>query len=190
MKLAIFGGMFDPPHFGHLTVAERTLSMLQADSMFFVPAASHPMKLEIGHSSAHDRFAMTSLAVKDHPLFSVSDIEINRPGVSYTVDTLEEIRKEYNPEAIFLCIGADNAAIFHKWHRPERIVELCNIVVWKRSTDLTVTSPFTDHMTILDTPLIDVSSTQIRQLVHDGKSIEGLVPDSVREYIVEHSLYL
>ncbi|HET9136908.1 MAG TPA: nicotinate (nicotinamide) nucleotide adenylyltransferase [Candidatus Kapabacteria bacterium] len=189
MKLAIFGGMFDPPHFGHLTLAERTLSILKADRMLFVPAASHPMKSEVGHSNAQDRFAMTSLAVKDHPLFSVSDIEINRPGVSYTVDTLEEIRKQYNPETIFLCIGADNAASFHKWHRPERIVELCNIVVWKRSSDLVITSLFTDQMIMLDTPLIDVSSTQIRQLVHSGKSIEGLVPDAVREYIVEHSLY-
>ena len=189
MRLAIFGGMFDPPHLGHITLAGVTVEQLEVDTMLFIPTGDHPLKQLAGHSQARHRYEMTKLAVKDNPVFEVSGIEIIREGPSYTVDTLEEIQRLYSPEKLYLCIGADNAAIFDRWHDPNRILELSTVVVWRRPGESIPDSPLIGRMQLLDTPLMNISSTEIRNLVREGKSIKDRVPPAVEDYILTHNLY-
>lgn len=188
-KLGIFGGAFDPPHIGHLIEAQYATEELGLSKLLFIPAGDHPLKPQV--SSAEERFEMTRIAIADNPLFKISDIELKRSGKSYTIDTLHQIKKLYPAEELFLIVGIDNADIFSKWHRGDEILEICKVVVLSRMmTDDYVLSPsLLEKITILDSPIIETSSTDIREHITDGKSIRYLVPDTVRDYIYAHGLY-
>ena len=191
-RLGIFGGQFDPPHIGHLIEAEFAAEELGLDKLLFIPTGEHPLKSHPGMTSAKDRYEMTKLAIENNPLFELSDIEIKREGKSFTIDTINQIKKIFSPKELYLLVGIDNAEIFSKWHRIDEILDSCKVVVLSRMmTDEFVLNPaLLEKTTILDSPIIEISSTEIRELVAEGNSIRYLVPDTVREYIDGHKLYM
>ncbi len=188
-KLGIFGGAFDPIHIGHLVEAQYATEELGLDKLLFIPAGDHPLK-PISSSSEH-RLEMTRIAIQDNPIFELSDIETKRAGKSYTIDTVQQIQRLFPANELYLVVGIDNADTFHKWHRMDEILEQCKVVVLSRMmTDDYVLSPsLLEKITILDSPIIETSSTDIRERVEEGVSIRYLVPDKVREYIYSHKLY-
>ncbi|MEP7235145.1 MAG: nicotinate-nucleotide adenylyltransferase [Ignavibacteriota bacterium] len=188
-KLGIFGGSFDPIHIGHLIEAQYAAEELGLEKLLFIPTGDHPLKAQAASSEA--RLEMTKLAIEGNSLFEISDIEIKRTGKSYTIDTVNQVKKLYAPEQLYLLVGMDNVDIFHKWHRIDEILDICKVVVLSRMmTDDYVLSPsLLEKTMILDSPIIETSSTEIRERLEDGKEIRYLVPDSIREYIRSHSLY-
>lgn len=188
-KLGIFGGAFDPVHIGHLVEAQYATEKLGLNKLLFIPTGDHPLKPQ--SASSESRLEMTRIAIQDNPFFELSDIEIKRAGKSYTIDTLQQVKKLYSAEELYLIVGIDNADTFHKWHRINEILDMCKVVVLSRMmTDDYVLSPsLLEKITILDSPIIETSSTDIRERLAEGKSIRYLVPDKVREYISTHELY-
>jgi nicotinate-nucleotide adenylyltransferase len=190
-NLGILGGTFDPPHLAHLIAGERAVEAFELDTLFFIPANIPPHKAQERISSGEHRFAMTQLATQGNDKFEVSRIELNRPGISYTIDTLHEIKQKFSPEKIFLFIGLDQLAIFNTWHESEEIFKAAKVVVMTRPLQkLDEIDPFlVSGVKILSLPLLEISSTDIRARVREGKSVRYLVPEGVREYIAKHKLY-
>ena len=187
---AVFGGSFDPIHVGHLTLARHAREACDLDEVMFVPVGAPPHKAGPA-ASAEDRLAMVTLAIDGEPKTSVSRIEVDRQGKSYTVDTLSALLDEDPNLDLHLLIGADNAVEMGSWHEPERVLELSRVTVlcrpgWHRGR---VPSSLAGRMTFLDSPLIDCSSTEIRTRLLEGASVEGLVADCVTRYIESHRLY-
>lgn len=184
--------MFDPPHLGHLILAELACEQLELDSIIFIPTGTHPLKNDSLYSSSAHRLQMTKLAIEANSKFVLSDREVATSEISYTVDTLEAIATENPNSQLFLLLGMDNIAIFDQWHRTDRILELSTIAVYHRPSDSPVNIPekLSSKITRLKTPLIDISSTVIRERVKKHLSIQYFTPDTVREYILEHQLYI
>ena len=191
MRIGIFGGMFDPPHLGHLILAELACEQLELDSIIFIPTGTHPLKNDSLYSSSAHRLQMTKLAIEANSKFVLSDREVATSKTSYTVDTLEAIATENPNGQLFLLLGMDNIAIFDQWHQTDRILELSTIAVYDRPSDKAVNIPekLSSKITRLKTPFIDISSTVIRERVKKHLSIQYFTPDAVREYILEHQLY-
>ncbi len=191
MRLGILGGSFDPPHVGHLLAAGDACEALQLDRLVFVPAATQPLKLGLAAATADQRLEMVKLLVRGDARFEVDPIEIERKGLSYTVDTLETYAAKYPRAQRFLLIGADVLAAFGKWREPERITSLARLAVLQRAGDaLSLPSlPGKEKPVVLQTRRIDVSSTEIRERIRAGKSIHGFVPESVAAYIAAERLY-
>jgi nicotinate-nucleotide adenylyltransferase len=187
VRIGILGGSFDPVHFGHLIVAQEAAARLALDRVRLVVAGRQPFKRE-GHAApAEDRLAMLCLAVAGDPCLIADDREIRRPGPSYTIDTLRELRREQPGGALCLLIGADAAGDFPQWHEAETIPSLATVVVLTRPG---TTVP--DHPLIaqtLEVPAIDISATLVRARCRRGESIRYLVPDAVARYIAERRLY-
>ncbi len=183
--------MFDPPHLGHLILAELACEQLELDSIVFIPTGTHPLKNDSLHSSPAHRLQMTKLAIERNSKFILSDREIATSETSYTVNTLEAIAKENPDSQLFLLLGIDNIAIFDQWHRTDRILELSTIAVYDRPSDkpVNILEILSSKLVRLKTPLIEISSTIIRERVKNHLSIKYFTPDVVREYILEHQLY-
>ncbi len=189
MRTGIFGGSFDPPHVGHLIVAEGIRDLLQLDRVIWIPAATAPHKQGNTHSSAEHRSAMVRMTVSGNESFEQSDLEIGRGGVSYTVDTLKQLKRRYPSDEMFLLLGMDSYADFPEWREPERIAELASLIVYPRhGVELVDTSSF-QAMTV-DLPRVEISSSMIRKRVRSRESIRYLVADPVRSYIARNELYL
>ena len=196
MRLGLFGGSFDPPHVGHLLVASDAFEALELDRIVFVPAGVQPLKVGRAVASAEHRLAMVQLLVGHDPRFVVDPIEINRPGLSFTVDTLAAFADRDSEAEMFLLVGADVPRAFARWREPERVMELATVVVLQRGGELE-TGDDEDPRAIdlmkrlrrLATRRVDISSTEIRQRVRDGLSIRGFVPDAVAEFIAAKRLY-
>lgn len=193
MRIGLLGGSFDPPHNGHLLAAGDAFEALTLDRLVFVPAAVQPLKAGQTSVSADARLRMVQSLVSGDPRFSVDSVEIDRGGLSYTVDTLTTLAARWPAAELFWLVGADVPASFAKWRDPQRIAELATLVVLQRAgtdreTQVDLSSmPATTK--ILATRRIDISSTEIRQRVREGKSIRGFVPDAVAAYIAEQRLY-
>lgn len=185
MKIGIFGGTFDPPHLGHFLAAVDAAESLALDRVIWVPAAQQPLK-GADASGAEHRLAMTRLAAEGDARFSVDALELDRGGLSFTVDSLRAFRERYSGAALFLLIGTDAAALLPKWREPETIRALAEIVVLTRSGD-GFSLPV--GVTALSTRRVDISATEIRARVAAGRSIQGFVPDAVAAYIAAHGLY-
>lgn len=186
MKLGLFGGTFDPPHVGHFLAAVDAADGLELDRVVWAPAAMQPLKAGLAAADAAHRLEMTRLAVAGDPRFSVEALEVERGGLSFTIDTLRTLRERHPDVALFLLLGADAAASLPKWREPEAIRALAEIVVLTRGGDGPVPSA---GMRTLLTRRVDVSATEIRERVRLGRSIRGFVPDAVEEYITAHGLY-
>jgi nicotinate-nucleotide adenylyltransferase len=192
VRLAIFGGSFDPPHVGHLLVAEDAFERLALDRMVLVPAATQPLKVGRAIASAEQRVAMVQLLVDGDTRFEVSTVEVDRAGLSFTVDTLTHYAEKYLAAERFLLLGADVLATFAQWRQPERILELARPVILEREGGGTPTFPAgIDERAVMRLPTrrVDVSSTEIRERVRSGKSIRGFVTDNVAAYIARGGLY-
>ena len=181
-RLGVFGGTFDPVHIGHLAIANAALDELALDRVYFVPARRSPLKQDGPIGSAEDRLAMLTAAIRDEPRFRVSPIELDRKGPSFTVDTLESLRGEGE---LFLILGSDAYADFERWREPARIRDLAKIVLAARPG-----APNAPHdVRILDSPLMDISSRELRARAARGRSLRYLVPEAALRYIEEHRLY-
>jgi nicotinate-nucleotide adenylyltransferase len=191
VRLAIFGGTFDPPHVGHLLAAADAYDRLALDRIIFVPAAAQPLKVGQVVGSAEQRLAMARLLVEGDPRFEVSTVEVDRAGLSFTVDTLAYFTAEYPAAELFLLVGADVLATFAQWREPRRVLELARTVVLEREADAPAALPGADASVVLRLPTrrVDVSSTEIRERVRTGMSIRGFVTDNVAAYIARTGLY-
>jgi nicotinate-nucleotide adenylyltransferase len=186
--IGLFGGSFDPVHHGHLIVAQVAREQLGLEVLRFVPAREQPLKRGQHHSSAEHRLAMLSLAVAGTSGFAVETAELNRPGPSYTVDTLRHLRRRHPGAELVLLLGADAALELPAWHEAEQVPELARIVVFGRpgSTRSSMAGAFGR----IDVPAINISATDVRARVRRGLSVRYWVPDAVAEYISAHRLYL
>jgi nicotinate-nucleotide adenylyltransferase len=181
-RIGVFGGTFDPVHVGHLAIANAALEELGLDRVVFVPARRSPLKQEGPDASASHRLAMLASATAHEPRFQVSKVELDRDGPSYTVETLETLRGEGE---LFLILGSDAYADFERWRHPERIRSLATIVLAARPG-----APNAPRdVRVLDLPLMDISSRELRARGARGRSLRYLVPEAALRYIEEHRLY-
>jgi nicotinate-nucleotide adenylyltransferase len=184
MRIGVFGGTFDPVHVGHLAIAQAALDTAGLDRVVFVPARRSPLKDAAPVASEADRFAMLQAATQDEPRFVVSRAELDREGVSYTVDTLEAMRGDGE---LFLILGSDALADLAKWRSPERIRSLARILVARRPG-----APEPDTSSgarAFDAPCLDISSRELRARAARGLSLRYLVPDEVWRHIARTGLY-
>ena len=187
--VGIFGGTFDPIHFGHLITAQTLLETRKLKKIIFVPAFIAPHKIKYDYSAPEHRYNMAKLAICSYPYFEISDFEINRDDISYTFNTLVEFSKMY--ETMELIIGFDNLVTFDLWHRPDDILKLADLLVMKRTYDKEIkhTNKYFAEANFVDTPTIEISATDIRNRVSRNLPIDYFVPKEVSEYIKEHQLY-
>src|SRR6266536_3989744 len=183
-KIAIYGGTFDPVHHAHLILARDALETLGVDEVIFVPAAISPLKKAAPIASSESRLAMLRAAVKGESRFSVEDCELRRPPPSYTIDTVEEVRRRNNDAAIYCLIGEDNVDTLTKWHRFAELEKMVHFVVLDRRGQ-----PASHCYRVIDRK-IDISATEIRTRVASGRSIRYLVPSTVEEIIRREKLYM
>jgi nicotinate-nucleotide adenylyltransferase len=201
MRIGVFGGSFDPVHRGHLLLADCCWQQAQLDRVEFVPAAQQPLKPRGPIASESDRAEMLRIATTDRPEFSVSTIEFDRGGVSYTVDTLRQLRVEHPDAELFFLMGADSLADFPHWREPAQICRLATPLVVRRAEspepDFESLRPFVAPARLqeiraaqVEMPATPISSSQIRRLVAEGGAWRPLVPTAVAQYIEKGRLYI
>ena len=183
MRLGVFGGTFDPPHLGHLIVAQDACAALALDGVLFVLAASPPHKQGRAHTPARLRLEMLEAATADDPRFRPCDIELRRDGPSYTVDTLRQLAAEEPAAELFLLIGADQAREFATWRSPDDITRLATVVALSREGEAAPPDVTPASMRWLPVTRIDISATDIRRRVAVGEPIRYLVPAAVEAII-------
>ena len=198
MNIGVLGGTFDPIHLGHLIVAEEVRAQLDLAEMLFVAAGQPWLKRDSPISAAEHRVQMVRLAIATKPYFKLSTIEVERPGPSYTVDTIAELQGQLDAEdRLFFILGWDNLAQLPRWREPSRLVKMCRLVAVPRVgypapdlDSLEAIIPGLSQATILlDTPQIDINASAIRNRVAQRLSIHHLVPEAVDRYIRQHRLY-
>ena len=189
MRLGILGGSFDPPHVGHLLAAVDAVETLSLDHLVWVPAAIQPLKVGRASASPQQRLAMVRRLIGDDSRFSTDSIEIDREGLSYTVETLDTLARKHPSAERFFLIGADAVSSFSAWREPDRIARLARLVVLQRPGTTLAGDALPGDPILLQTRLVDVSSTEIRERVRTGKTIVGFVPESVAEFIATERLY-
>lgn len=199
-RVGIMGGSFDPVHLGHLVIAQDAAEHLGLSKVVFIPAAIPPHKQHVQQVDAGHRLNMLNLALEDNAMFCVSDAEIQRGGLSYTVDTIKALRDIHRDADLFLIVGSDTLVELHTWHRIDEVLQLCSVATVLRpgidSIDIIeqrIQLPERCKMELMDhvieTHRIGISSTEIRQRIAAGRSICYLVPPEVEAYIYEHGLY-
>ena len=200
MRIGIFGGSFDPIHQGHLILAEQCREKAQLDQVWFVPCATSPHKADGANGSNRQRKEMIELALAGHEPFRFSSMELDRGGVSYTVETLTTFAETYPDDELFFLMGDDSLESFDRWREPGQILELATPVVVNRpgsgNVDLSVLEKFVDaerfdeiKQTQVESPRIEISSSEIRRRTTNGESIRFLMPRSVERYIQSQKLY-
>jgi len=193
MKTCIFGGTFDPPHIGHLLIAQTVFESENFERLIFVPANISPAKKNGDSSSPNERSKMLEIALINNPNFEISDLEIKREGISYTIDTIREFVDDLklDKEDLFFLMGSDTLKSFHAWKDPEEILNLCNIIVAIRPgfTPSDIPQWVLDNVRFANIPRFEVSSTNIRRRWREGKTIRYMVTKEVWEYIDEKDLY-
>jgi nicotinate-nucleotide adenylyltransferase len=189
VRLGIFGGSFDPPHVGHLLTAGDACEALALDRLVWVPAGVQPFKVGQARASSAQRLAMVRLLVQGDPRYEVDPVEIDRDGLSYTVDTVAAYAARHPEAERFLLVGADVLGSFPQWREPDRIRALVKLAVLERSADGSADGTTPAGMLRLPTRRVDVSSTEIRARLAVGRSIHGFVPESVERFITAERLY-
>lgn len=189
-RIGLFGGSFDPPHVGHLRIAESVQERFALSEIRWIPAFVPPHKTLIQLSDASDRLEMTRLATAGIPGFTVSEIELYRRGTSYTVDTLRRIRADEPETNLFMIIGQDSFDELDTWKEPEEICSLAELVVYPRAEGRSKPGFADGRIHLLDEPMLPISSTLVRTRIANNESIEDLVTESVAAYIRTRQLYL
>lgn len=196
-RIGVLGGTFDPPHIGHLLLAEYTLEALSLDMVLFVPAGVQPLKPDI-RSMVNHRLNMVELAIEGNPHFAISRVDIDREGPHYSADTLPLIQIDYPDAELFFLMGGDNLRDFTKWIRADEVAEHARLAVMRRSDEAIsadmhdkVIPNLSDHIDIVDTPLLSIwlSSTHVVERLKNQQSVRYLVPDTILDYINDHNLY-
>jgi len=198
MDVGVLGGTFDPIHNGHLAVAGEARLKLGLKLVLFVPAGDPWLKEQAEVTAAVHRLEMVKLALADRPEFGVATVDLERPGPSYTENTLADLRRQLGEDArMYFILGIDALAEFDLWRNPVRILQMCTLVAVRRPGALAVDTASLERrlpgiaarLVVLDNELVDISSTDIRQRVATGLSITDLVPAPVERYITQHGLY-
>jgi len=198
MRIGIFGGTFDPVHYGHLLLAETCREQLRLDEIRFVPAATPPHKLHHEISDGKVRADMLALAVAGYREFVVDHRELKRKGPSYTVDTLQEFTVEFPGAELYFLTGADSLRDFLSWREPERIIRLATLVCCNRpglpklqdaQVEKWVGPEIADRILTLQMPGTDISGSEMRDRVRNGRSLRFLTPRAVEVFVIEHGLY-
>ncbi|QJW46442.1 nicotinate-nucleotide adenylyltransferase [bacterium BFN5] len=197
-KIGIMGGTFDPIHIGHLVTAEAVRIEYSLDKVIFIPAANPPHKQELQVTPAMHRYIMTVMATYSNPYFYVSDIELERPGLSYTFDTVSALIDQFGAKTDFYFItGADAIQDLPTWENVDELLNLCHFIAATRPGCISTLDNVIRHfgpkgrkrIHRLATPELEISSTDIRERVKNGRSIKYIVPESVESYILKESLY-
>lgn len=187
-KVGVFGGTFDPIHYGHLVTTQFVLEKRELEKIIFIPSHISPHKLEMKTVADLHRYNMVKLAIENNPQFEISDYEINNNAISYTLNTILHFKKIY--QDIELIIGYDNLLVFDKWYKPNDIFEEVTVVAMVRNGSYDFEKNiFTEKAIIIDTPVVDISSTEIRERVKNNLPINYLTPPSVVDYIYRNKLY-
>jgi nicotinate-nucleotide adenylyltransferase len=198
VTVGVFGGTFDPPHLGHLAAAQEALEACGLDRVLFVPSERNPLKLDAQISPTAHRVAMTKIAIDGDARFELSYADVGGDGPSFTVDLLERLHRDLGGETelAFIC-GMDVLHELHRWREPLRMLKLARLVAIARpgvelatpeSVDARVPGAST-RITVVQTPGVAISSTELRERVAEGRSLRYLVPDAVAAYVREHGLY-
>ena len=199
MKVGIMGGTFDPIHNGHLATADVVMDFLKLDQVLFIPAARPPHKRGRQITDTYHRLAMTIIATCSNPAFRVSTIEIDRNGPSYAVDTVDDLKNIFPIDTKFCFIlGADAALELHTWHNAQELVGKCAFVVATRQGTVFNIDAVKNNFNVenrhnlirIETPALEISSTDIRDKIRNGRSIKYLVPELVELYIRKEALYI
>ena len=215
-RIGVLGGSFNPIHFGHLLLAEELHEALALDHVRFVPARRPPHKPEADLAPAEHRYAMTALAIRGNPHFAVSDVELSRPGPSYTVDTLEAFRRELRSDvALFLLLGSETFLDLLSWKEPQRVARLARLVVaprggsgfdpdgrqaqkvlqelgdepWVRGPLAPAAAVPSRGIILVSVASLPLSGSNLRRRAREGRSLRYRVPDTVADYITAHRLY-
>lgn len=187
MRVGVFGGLFDPPHIGHLIIAQHVTDEFHLERMLFVPAGNPPHKQ---HYSPYDtRYAMTELAIAANDKFNISDVEKKMQDKTYTIEVIQALREKSDDE-FYLIIGSDQWLEIETWKNPQALFKECRIVVVRRPHyEISKEATFYDRIMTSTAPMIDVSSTMIRARIQKNLSVRYLVTASVQEYIDQNNLY-
>lgn len=200
-KIGILGGTFNPVHYGHLFIAEQAYRQFHLDEIWFLPSGNPPHKPSGQIAEDADREAMLLLSIQDVPYFRYSDIEFNRSGTIYTVDTMKLLKESYPDSSFYFIAGADSLFSIDTWKNPLQLFQYCSLIVAGRpkfETDgmknlqnkiLEVKECYHAEIALLHAPLLDISSSGIRCMLKNGQSPKFLLPDSVLEYILQKKLY-
>ena len=184
-RVGLLGGTFDPPHYGHMLMAERAYEEMNLDEIWFIPSYIPPHKAE-AKTDVADRIKMLELSVADRPSFYIETIEIERQGKSFTIDTVQELQKQNKDTEFFFIIGGDMVDYLPKWHRIDELAELITFIGIQRQ-GYTTKSPY--PVKEVEMPIIEISSTDIRGRIANGKSIRYLTSPHVIDFIKEKGLY-
>jgi len=200
MRIGIFGGTFDPVHLGHLVLAEQCREQGHLDQVWFVPANQPPNKLEQKLTRFEQRCEMLQLAIAGNPVFRIETLEKEREGPSYTVDTLQVLHQRYPGNDYWYLMGSDTLLDLPNWYHPERLVTLAGLMVrtrpgsavlgveeLKKKIHLSAKEPI--RMAVIESPMLEISSSDLRKRVSEGKSLRYMVPRSVEAYIESKKLY-
>ncbi len=195
-RLGILGGTFDPPHIGHLVLADQACAQLELRLVLFCPVGQQPLKLDRPATPVQHRVAMVQRAIAGHPHLMLSRVDIDRPGPHYTADTLALLRSSYPDDVLYFLMGADSLQDLLKWHEPQRIIAQAQLVVARRPgatpdlISLEASLPGLSKRIIwLDSPWLDISASDLRRRVRMGYSVRYLVPPAVEAYIMQNGLY-
>jgi nicotinate-nucleotide adenylyltransferase len=199
-RIGVFGGSFDPVHMGHLTIAQDAVEQLELDRLIFVPAAVPPHKQGRTLADGRYRFEMLQLATESNLSFEVSDMELQRGGVSYTFDTMTQVQFEHPGAELFFIVGIDSLTILHAWRNVDKLLEMCTIVPFARGGEdaarvagqIQLPEPWKTKLLdrLIRIHEIEISASDIRMRLAEGLSIRYLVPSEVEMYIAEHGLYV
>lgn len=199
-RIGVIGGSFDPVHVGHLIIAQDAIERLNLSEVIFIPASIPPHKQHVQQMDSEHRMNMLRLATEGDRRFFVSDIEVQRGGISYTVDTIHELATLHPDSELVLIVGSDTLVDLHNWHQPDDLFSLCEVATFLRPGEDSfgqiaekVQFPADQKKKLLDSVIeahrIEVSSTEIRRRIMSGQGIRYLVPPEVEVYIFEHDLY-
>lgn len=197
-RIGILGGTFDPPHNGHLILAEYTREELKLDHVLFIPVGDHPQKHDEMRLPIEYRLRMLELAIEHNPYFSISLVDVQRPGPHYSADTVQIVQEQYPEAKLFFVMGGDNLRSLPTWNRARELYARCKLAVMRRADEDIAPDMHEDvlpglaqQVEIIDVPLLSIwlSSTHIVDRLRRGKSVRYLMPDSVLEYILEEGIY-
>lgn len=190
MRIAVMGGTFDPIHFGHLLAASEAADQMRLDEVLFVPTGQSWQKTDRPVTSSDHRVAMTALAIEGDDRFTLSLMEVKRSGPSYTIDTVNEIKRAQPHADIFVIAGADAVRGISTWHQSQALIDEVHFIVMARAGHtITHEEIPVKHSTVVHMPQVEISSSDIRARVAASRPIQYLVPDSVASYISQHQLY-
>jgi len=197
-RIGVFGGTFDPPHFGHLILAAEAQYQLELDLLLFVLTPDPPHKQGLRLTRLEDRIAMLSAAIADHEGFELSTVDIDRPGPHYTADTMQFLRQQFPDDVLIYLMGGDSlVGLLHDWHKQDEFIANCDLIgVMRRPQDKLDLTPIenrfpriSEKIRFVEAPLLEISSRQIRRRVRQDRPYCFYLPEPVRKVIAERGLY-